>query len=83
MLEGAPKWSNDGQSLLSGLYQSLRGGRTQRRAVLSSCLALFSDNYREQLTIEEWIFVADNIAMFPYQVNLKERGWVTGKEGET
>lgn len=31
MVYGAPKNSNDGQALLSGLYQSLRGNKQQRR----------------------------------------------------
>lgn len=31
MTYGAPKNSNDGQALLSGLYQSLRGNKQQRR----------------------------------------------------
>ncbi|KIH55417.1 hypothetical protein ANCDUO_14426 [Ancylostoma duodenale] len=31
---------------------------------------LFSEDSREKLRLEEWIFVADNVAMFPYQVRI-------------
>ncbi|VDK74707.1 unnamed protein product [Litomosoides sigmodontis] len=47
LVNGIPKMTNDGQALLSGLYQNLRNNRQQRR---------------------KWLFVADNLAMFPYQV---------------
>lgn len=60
--------TNDGQAILSGLYTSLRGNRSFRRSFLNSILRLFSEDSREKLSLEEWIFVADNIAMFPYQV---------------
>ncbi|CAJ0606280.1 unnamed protein product [Cylicocyclus nassatus] len=65
---GLPRHSNDGQAVLSGLYQRLRTNRQQRRSFLTSVLRLFSEDSREKLRLEEWIFVADNIAMFPYQV---------------
>uniref|UniRef100_A0A158P7D5 Nipped-B protein n=1 Tax=Angiostrongylus cantonensis TaxID=6313 RepID=A0A158P7D5_ANGCA len=65
---GLPRHSNDGQAVLSGLYQRLRGNRQQRRSFLTSVLRLFSEDSREKLRLNEWIFVADNIAMFPYQV---------------
>uniref|UniRef100_A0A915PUN3 Nipped-B protein n=1 Tax=Setaria digitata TaxID=48799 RepID=A0A915PUN3_9BILA len=68
LVNGVPKMTNDGQALLSGLYQNLRGNRQQRRSFLSSILRLFSEDSREKLTLEEWLFVADNLAMFPYQV---------------
>uniref|UniRef100_A0A1I8EA76 Nipped-B protein n=1 Tax=Wuchereria bancrofti TaxID=6293 RepID=A0A1I8EA76_WUCBA len=68
LVNGLPKMTNDGQALLSGLYQNLRGNRQQRRSFLSSILRLFSEDSREKLTLEEWLFVADNLAMFPYQV---------------
>ncbi|KAL3993808.1 Sister chromatid cohesion C-terminus family protein [Acanthocheilonema viteae] len=68
LVNGIPKMTNDGQALLSGLYQNLRGNRQQRRSFLSSILRLFSEDSREKLTLEEWLFVADNLAMFPYQV---------------
>ncbi|VDK72975.1 unnamed protein product, partial [Onchocerca ochengi] len=67
-VNGVPKMTNDGQALLSGLYQNLRGNRQQRRSFLSSILRLFSEDSREKLTLKEWLFVADNLAMFPYQV---------------
>uniref|UniRef100_A0A915BWJ3 Nipped-B protein n=2 Tax=Parascaris univalens TaxID=6257 RepID=A0A915BWJ3_PARUN len=68
MEHGVPKMTNDGQAILSGLYQSLRINRQQRRSFLTSVLRLFSEDCREKLSLEEWVFVADNIAMFPYQV---------------
>ncbi|CAB3404907.1 unnamed protein product [Caenorhabditis bovis] len=63
-----PRMSNDGMALLSGLYQSLRTNRQQRRSFLQSVLKLFADDCREKLSLEEWIFVADNVATFPYQM---------------
>ncbi|KIH54556.1 hypothetical protein ANCDUO_15299 [Ancylostoma duodenale] len=67
---GLPRHSNDGQAVLSGLYQRLRTNRQQRRSFLTSVLRLFSEDSREKLRLEEWIFVADNVAMFPYQVRI-------------
>ncbi|VDN18920.1 unnamed protein product [Gongylonema pulchrum] len=63
-----PEKTANGQAMLSGLYQNLRGVRQQRRSFLSSVLRLFSEDSREKLTLEEWVYVADNLAMFPYQV---------------
>uniref|UniRef100_A0A0N5APU5 Nipped-B protein n=1 Tax=Syphacia muris TaxID=451379 RepID=A0A0N5APU5_9BILA len=68
MNNGLPKMTNDGCAILSGLYQGLRSNRQQRRSFLSSVLRLFSEDCREKLSLEEWVFLADNIAMFPYQV---------------
>ncbi|WKX93369.1 hypothetical protein Q1695_010984 [Nippostrongylus brasiliensis] len=65
---GLPRHSNDGQAVLSGLYQRLRTNRQHRRSFLTSVLRLFSEDSREKLRLEEWVFVADNVAMFPYQV---------------
>lgn len=65
---GLPRMTNDGQAILSGLYSSLRGNRAHRRPFLSNILRLFSEDSREKLPLEERVFVADNIAMFPYQV---------------
>jgi cohesin loading factor subunit SCC2 len=65
---GLPKLFNDTEALLRCLYVSYRSSRPQRRAFLSNLLKLFSENTREKLTIDEWIFIADNIAHFPYQV---------------
>ncbi|VDO48403.1 unnamed protein product [Onchocerca flexuosa] len=47
LVNGVPKMTNDGQALLSGLYQNLRGNRQQRRSFLSSILRLFSEDSRE------------------------------------
>uniref|UniRef100_A0AC35U5H9 Nipped-B protein n=1 Tax=Rhabditophanes sp. KR3021 TaxID=114890 RepID=A0AC35U5H9_9BILA len=63
-----PKNSDDGVAMLSGLYILLRSNRQQRRSFLSASLRLFSDNSKEKLSLEEWIFFADNLAMYPYQV---------------
>ncbi|GMS84491.1 hypothetical protein PENTCL1PPCAC_6666 [Pristionchus entomophagus] len=68
MVYGAPKLSNDGQALLSGLYQSLRGNKQQRRSLVNSMLRLFTEDSTHKLSIAEWIFIADNLALFPYQV---------------
>uniref|UniRef100_A0A914CW65 Nipped-B protein n=1 Tax=Acrobeloides nanus TaxID=290746 RepID=A0A914CW65_9BILA len=65
---GLPKSVNDGQAILGGLYSMLRMNRQQRRSFLSALLRLFSENSTEKLGLEEWVFVADNLAMFPYQV---------------
>ncbi|CAJ0573496.1 unnamed protein product, partial [Mesorhabditis spiculigera] len=65
---GMPKYTNDGQALLSGLYQAMRGNRQQRRSFLASVLRLFSEEYKDKPSLQEWIFVGDNVAMFPYQV---------------
>lgn len=47
MVNGVPKMTNDGQAILSGLYQSLRVNRQQRRSFLSAVLRLFSEDCRE------------------------------------
>lgn len=39
--------SNDIQSLLMGLYVSIRTNRQQRRSFLSAILRLFSENFKE------------------------------------
>uniref|UniRef100_A0A0K0FWN9 Nipped-B protein n=1 Tax=Strongyloides venezuelensis TaxID=75913 RepID=A0A0K0FWN9_STRVS len=63
-----PKNTDDAAAKLSGLYALLRTNRQQRRSFLSSTLRLFSEASKEKLSLEEWIFVADNLALFPYQV---------------
>uniref|UniRef100_A0A0N5A0L1 Nipped-B protein n=1 Tax=Parastrongyloides trichosuri TaxID=131310 RepID=A0A0N5A0L1_PARTI len=63
-----PKNTDDAAAMLSGLYSLLRTNRQQRRSFLSSTLRLFSEASKEKLSLEEWIFVADNLALFPYQV---------------
>lgn len=50
MEHGVPKMTNDGQAILSGLYQSLRINRQQRRSFLTSVLRLFSEDCREVFT---------------------------------
>ncbi|XP_074642892.1 nipped-B-like protein A isoform X2 [Tubulanus polymorphus] len=54
------------QSLNSFLYSVVRGARSQRRALLSSMLNLFDDTSKCMLS--QLLFMADNIAYFPYQV---------------
>uniref|UniRef100_A0A915D8C6 Nipped-B protein n=1 Tax=Ditylenchus dipsaci TaxID=166011 RepID=A0A915D8C6_9BILA len=61
-----PKMSNDAQSLLSGLYVGIRTNRQQRRSFLTAMLRFFEENAK--LEVEDWIFVADNLAHFPYQL---------------
>ncbi|EFO84478.1 CRE-PQN-85 protein [Caenorhabditis remanei] len=64
-----PEKTHDGMAVLSGLYQSLRTNRQQRRSFLQSMVKLFSEEFshdKPQLT--EYIFIADNLAMFPYQM---------------
>ncbi|KAH7696921.1 prion-like protein [Aphelenchoides avenae] len=65
---GMPKTINDAEAVLRGLYTSYRSNRQQRRNFLASVLRQFAESAREKLAIDEWIFVADNLAHFPYQV---------------
>lgn len=60
--------TNDGQATLSGIYQNIRSNRQIRRSFITNLLRLFSEESAEKVSLEERIFVADNIAMFPYQV---------------
>ncbi|CAE1303158.1 SCC2 [Acanthosepion pharaonis] len=52
-------------SLNAFLYTVLRGNRGHRRAFLTSLLNLFDDSDRASL--EELLYIADNLAFFPYQ----------------
>ncbi|TMS34199.1 hypothetical protein L596_001836 [Steinernema carpocapsae] len=65
---GLPKYANDCQTTLNCLYGILRTNRQQRRSFLSMVLRLFQDDNKEKLSVEELIYVADNIALFPYQI---------------
>ncbi|VDL93984.1 unnamed protein product [Schistocephalus solidus] len=52
-------------ALNSQLYSMLRGNRGQRRSFLNGLLALFDDSQR--LSLARLVYVADNLAFFPYQ----------------
>ena len=49
------------------LYSLIRSSRVYRRGLISQLLKMF-DNDATSTTIEEQLFVADNLAYFPYQV---------------
>lgn len=55
-------------AVLSGLYQSLRTNRQQRRSFLQAVIKLFSEETQEKPDLTEYLFIADNLAMFPYQM---------------
>eukprot|EP00081_Caenorhabditis_elegans_P014375 NP_493687.2 Nipped-B-like protein pqn-85 [Caenorhabditis elegans] len=64
-----PEKTHDGMAVLSGLYQSLRTNRQQRRSFLQSMVKLFSEEFsHDKPQLMEYIFIADNLAMFPYQM---------------
>ncbi|UJR32054.1 hypothetical protein I4U23_019522 [Adineta vaga] len=51
------------------LYSLIRSSRVYRRALITQLLKLFdNDTNTSSLTLEEQLFVADNLAYFPYQV---------------
>ncbi|XP_036454156.1 nipped-B-like protein A [Colossoma macropomum] len=52
-------------ALCSHLYSMVRNSRNQRRAFLVSLLNLFDDS--SKLEVSMLLFVADNLAYFPYQ----------------
>nr|XP_020474285.1 nipped-B-like protein A [Monopterus albus] len=52
-------------ALCSHLYTMVRGNRQHRRAFLISLLNLFDDSSRTEVNM--LLFVADNLACFPYQ----------------
>lgn len=53
------------QSLNSFLYSVLRGNRSHRRAFITSLLNSFDDSARA--SPKELLYIADNLAFFPYQ----------------
>ncbi|CAF1178554.1 unnamed protein product, partial [Adineta ricciae] len=51
------------------LYSLIRSSRVYRRALITQLLKMFdTDVNTSSLTLEEQLFVADNLAYFPYQV---------------
>jgi cohesin loading factor subunit SCC2 len=51
------------------LYSLIRSSRVYRRGLISQLLKMFdNDSSPSSLTLEEQLFVADNLAYFPYQV---------------
>lgn len=51
------------------LYSLIRSSRVYRRALIGQLLKMFdSDVNHSTLTLDEQLFVADNLAYFPYQV---------------
>ncbi len=51
------------------LYSLIRSSRVYRRGLISQLLKMFdNDSTSSSLTLEEQLFVADNLAYFPYQV---------------
>uniref|UniRef100_A0A183CFS0 Nipped-B protein n=1 Tax=Globodera pallida TaxID=36090 RepID=A0A183CFS0_GLOPA len=67
-LSALPTYANDAQALLGNFYVCIRVNRQQRRSFLSSLLKLFSEDHKEKIDREEWVYVADNLAHFPYTV---------------
>jgi cohesin loading factor subunit SCC2 len=63
-----PKSSAEAVAVLNALYVCLRTNRNQRRSFLKNVIGMFSDDSREKMKLEEMLFVADNLATFPYQV---------------
>uniref|UniRef100_A0A6P7EZ04 Nipped-B protein n=1 Tax=Diabrotica virgifera virgifera TaxID=50390 RepID=A0A6P7EZ04_DIAVI len=53
-------------ALNGGLYSLLRGSREQRRALIIYCLKQFEEP--TELALSYMIYLADNMAYFPYQV---------------
>ncbi|VDP88161.1 unnamed protein product [Echinostoma caproni] len=56
-------------ALNSNLYAMLRGNRGQRRSLLSGLIALFDESQTSgtRVMLSQLIYVADNLAHFPYQ----------------
>ncbi|THD18350.1 Cohesin loading factor subunit SCC2 [Fasciola hepatica] len=56
-------------ALNSNLYSMLRGNRGQRRSLLSGLIALFDESQTSgtRVMLSQLIYVADNLAHFPYQ----------------
>uniref|UniRef100_A0A915D9J8 Nipped-B protein n=2 Tax=Ditylenchus dipsaci TaxID=166011 RepID=A0A915D9J8_9BILA len=67
MLEVSSKTlTKDVQALLSGIYNTMRTNRRQRRIFVSSLLELFSENSNDGVELNELLFVAENLAHLPY-----------------
>ncbi|KAL5105362.1 Nipped-B protein [Taenia crassiceps] len=54
-------------ALNSQLYSMLRANRTSRRAFLNGLINLFDDIQLQNVTLGKLVYVADNLAFFPYQ----------------
>ena len=65
---GLPKTSSEAVAVLNALYVCLRTNRNQRRSFLNNVVRMFSEDSREKISLEEMLFIADNLATFPYQV---------------
>ncbi|KAL8600997.1 hypothetical protein ACOMHN_030654 [Nucella lapillus] len=50
------------------LYSVLRSNRSHRRGLLTSLLNLFDDTGLQKITMGEQVYVADNLAFCPFQV---------------
>lgn len=50
------------------LYSLIRSSRVYRRGLISQLLKMFDNDTTTSTTLEEQLFVADNLAYFPYQV---------------
>uniref|UniRef100_A0A915M9B9 Nipped-B protein n=1 Tax=Meloidogyne javanica TaxID=6303 RepID=A0A915M9B9_MELJA len=60
--------SVDVTALLSIFYINVRANRQNRRTFLSSLLKIFSEENSDKTEQEEWLFLSDNLAHFPYTV---------------
>ncbi|KHN74356.1 Nipped-B-like protein pqn-85 [Toxocara canis] len=74
MQHGVPKMTNEGQAILSGLYQSLRVNRQQRRSFLSSVLRKVQEYSPSEAAkvYEKALSSRKNITMFYPQTALQE-----------
>ncbi|CAH8872943.1 unnamed protein product [Trichobilharzia szidati] len=52
-------------ALNSNLYSMLRNNKSQRRSLLNGLISLFDDSQR--ISLSQLVYVADNLAHFPYQ----------------
>ncbi|KAI1698783.1 nipped-B-like protein pqn-85 [Ditylenchus destructor] len=59
--------SNQVEAVLSDFYHQIRTNKHQRRKFASSLLRLFTDDSKEILEMDEYVFVAQNFAHLPYQ----------------
>jgi cohesin loading factor subunit SCC2 len=65
LLRGVRLEDNNYVSLNSYIYSLIRSNRGQRRALLTTALNMFDDTTKTPLS--ELIYMADNLAYFPYQ----------------